>query len=116
MKTRNIFTILILGVLFLSTNAWAGDNKVSKALFVSTTSEKIKVALNEKLVLTDDMDRTKARVFYKINEDGKVTFGRLQYADREKAKELEEILKTIPIDNMPLKPGAYYVDIHFVVY
>ena len=115
MTTKDIFLSAVLSVLIISTKAKASEVVNSKSVVISDFSDKIQYLIGDKLELTREMDDTYARIKCNVDENGSIYFSGVNYFDKKKESEMEQIVNSLNIDSAPLDEGAYVIDVKFLV-
>jgi hypothetical protein len=115
MTTKDIFLSAVLSVLIISTKAKASDVVNNKSVVISDFSDKIQYLIGDKLELTKEMDDTYARIKCNVDVNGSIFFSDVNYFDKKKASEMEQIVHSLNIEPAPLEEGAYLIDVKFLV-
>jgi hypothetical protein len=110
MKTKNFIIISILAGFLISSTLFAGNNLSSSVLnFRLQLTE----SLHDHLIMTKDMNDSKADLLLQIKNDGKVKAINVNYPNQDVAKDIKAIVEKENFDNTHLQPGFYSLTVKF---
>ena len=115
MKTINIIIVALFAVVFLSTNVMASEIAKNKPAEVASLTAKVQNEILKNLEISYDMNNTMAEVFFRVDNEGSTSLIEVKYPDEEKALQIEYLISTLELGDLPVKEGIYTIEIVFEV-